>query len=275
MLKQTDHVAATIVERLAACLDARADSTLPPLWHWLFFLDPVPANALGPDGHRARGGLVQTDASLPARMWAGGRVGFHRDILIGSTLRRETKLANATERQGRSGKLRFITLQHTIFSGANLLIEEEQDLVYLAPRTPPADAPAKPAPPAPPGASLRTITPDEILLFRFSALTFNAHRIHYDLPYATTVEHYPGLVVHGPLQAMLLANHLGASLDGANIRHFHFRSHKPAFVGQELQLEAWRDAENHAVWHLQTRGRSGAICMTAQATTASLLKDSA
>jgi 3-methylfumaryl-CoA hydratase len=238
---------------------------LPSLWHWLLFLDPAPANTLGPDGHRASGGPIPLDPNLPARMWAGGDVHFHQPIPIGTQLRRETRLADITERQGRSGKLRFVTLQHTIFSKTALLIEERQSLVYRAATAPrPQSAPA---PNAPPGAFLTSVTPDEILLFRFSALTFNAHRIHYDLPYATTVENYPGLVVHGPLQAILLAHHLTTAAKGTTIRHFEYRGQSPAFAGHPLRLEAWPDAEHPVIWHLQTRDPSGTICMSAQAKT--------
>ncbi len=265
MFEQIDYASADVVARLASCLDVEVGENLPPLWHWLLFLDSAPASALGPDGHRASGGPVPLDPDLPARMWAGGNLQFHKPIAIGTELRRETRVAEITERNGRSGKLRFVTLLHSILSNGEMLIEERQNLVYRAATAP--RAPAAPAPAAPPGALLRTITPNEILLFRFSALTFNAHRIHYDLPYAKTVEHYPGLVVHGPLQAILLAGHLAAALQGATIRHFDYRGQSPAFVGHPLQLEAWPDAEHPATWYLQTRDPSGAICMSAHAQT--------
>jgi 3-methylfumaryl-CoA hydratase len=271
MFEQTDCASADVAARLSACLDMQTGENLPPLWHWLLFLDPAPASALGPDGHRASGGPVPLDPDLPARMWAGGNVQFHKPIPIGTILRRATRVADITERQGRSGKLRFVTLQHTIFSNDDLLIEERQNLVYRAAIAPRPQA--APAHAAPPGAFLRSITPDEIMLFRFSALTFNAHRIHYDLPYATTVEHYPGLVVHGPLQAILLAGHLANAMpEGAVIHHFDYRGLAPAFGGRPLNLEAWPaeawpNADHPATWHLQTRDPAGAICMSAQAKT--------
>jgi 3-methylfumaryl-CoA hydratase len=263
ILQQTDCAAADVAARLAACLDVEAGPTLPPLWHWALFLDPVPAADLGTDGHRAHGALAHHDPDLTARLWAGGSVTFHRPIPLGTMLRRCSRLADTSLREGRSGRLRFVTLRHDILSGPDLLIEERQDLVYRAPNAP--RAAAAPAPPAPPGAARRTVTPDEILLFRFSALTFNAHRIHYDLPYATQVEHYPGLVVHGPLQAILLAGHLGATLEGAVIRQFDYRGVSPAYAGQPLQLEAWPDAERPDRWQLRTRSPSGLVCMSAAA----------
>jgi 3-methylfumaryl-CoA hydratase len=196
-------------------------------------------------------------------MWAGGRLTFFRDIGIGTTLRRESRISQTADREGRSGRLRFVTLRHSISADSGKVIEEEQDLVYRAPHGLHHDAP--PAPAAPPWACIRSIVPDEILLFRFSALTFNAHRVHYDLAYARDVEHYPGLLVHGPLQAILLADHLGTVSPAGAIRQFDYRSQAPAFANRKLHLEAWPDAESQSTWHLQTRDPSGAICMKAKA----------
>ena len=264
MLQQTDYVGVDVVARLAATLGVQRNCTLPPLWHWLFFLDPIPANQLRPDGHRLEGGLIPNDPELPIRMWAGCRTKFHGNVAIGTKLRRESSIIGDKERQGRSGKLRFMTAKHIILSDHGPVIDEEQDFVYRAPGASRAAAPL--APLAPASACRRTITPDEILLFRFSALTFNAHRIHYDWNFATSVECYPDLVVHGPLQAILLAAHLEASCPGASIRSFECRGLAPAFVRQKLQLEAWSDADDAVAWILQTRDPSGAICMQARAT---------
>jgi len=263
MLQQTDYVGADVVTRLAATLGVQVHGTLPALWHWLFFLDPIPTHQLRPDGHRLEGGLIPNDPGLPIRMWAGCRTAFFGDVAIGTKLRRESSILGNKERAGRSGKLRFVTARHAIFSDHSLVIDEEQDFVYRAAGA--SRAAAALAPPAPSGACLRTMTPDEILLFRFSALTFNAHRIHYDWKYATTVEGYPGLVVHGPLQAILLAHHLETACPGVSIRKFECRGLAPAFVGQTLQLEAWCDADEPVAWNLQTRDPSGAICMQARA----------
>ena len=256
------------VARLAAChalLAGLADgATLPPLWHWLHFLDAAPAADLGADGHRARGGQIPHDPALPARMWAGGRLRFAAGPAEAAPIRRETRVLDIRYRQGRSGQLRFVTLQHSVWGEAGPLVEEEQDLVFRAP--------CRHAPGARPcirqrhrAPSLRTLTPDAILLFRFSALTFNAHRIHYDLPFARSAEHYPGLVVHGPLQIVLLTALLALAAPGATLRRLDFRGHAPAFAGHELTLEAW-PVPGH--WHLQTRDPSGAVCMVAEAETA-------
>jgi 3-methylfumaryl-CoA hydratase len=263
MLQQTDYVGENVVTKLAATLGVPIGRTLPALWHWLFFLDPVPTNQLRQDGHRLQGGLIPNDPDLPIRMWAGCRIEFHGNVAIGTTLRRETSLIGNKERQGRTGRLRFITTKHSILSDHGLVIEEEHDFVFRAPGASRAASPL--APPTPSGACVRTITPDEVLLFRFSALTFNAHRIHYDRTYATSVEGYPSLVVHGPLQAILLAGQLEAACPGASMRTFECRGLAPAFVSQKLQLEAWCDADHPFAWTLQTRDPSGTICMQGRA----------
>jgi 3-methylfumaryl-CoA hydratase len=249
MFTQTDRVDADRVARLAATLGVEIGSTLPALWHWILFLDPIPANQLRADGHRAEGGIIPIDPHLPARMWAGSRTELCADIAIGASLHR--------------GILRVVTVHHDVFSDHGLVLREDQDFVYLEAGLPRPTPPL--APPPPPDASRRTVIPDEILLFRFSALTFNAHRIHYDRTYATGVERYPDLVVHGPLQAILLAGHLNAACPGGAIRTFDCRALAPAFVGRQLQLEAWHDPGNPVAWTLQTRDPSGVICMQARA----------
>jgi len=268
-LHQTDRVSPGPVERLAACLGmptgGPAPGDLPPLWHWLFFLDAAPRAALRTDGHRADAGLIGNDPALPARMWAGGRLRFHQPVPVGAALSRESSVLAVRDREGRSGRLRFITVAHRIAGPAGLLIEEEQDIVLMA-RTPgrPAAA-ARPLPAEPPGAVRRALTPDEVMLFRFSALTFNAHRIHYDAPYATMVENYPALVVHGPLQAVLLADHAGACMPGRRMIRFDFRAEAPAFCGRALHLAAWADAERPGTWRSQCRDADGMVCMSAEA----------
>jgi 3-methylfumaryl-CoA hydratase len=265
MDQPADQIAPGPILRLAACLglSGPVGAVLPPAWHWLFFLDAVPQDALGIDGHRARGGLIAHDPAFSARMWAGGRLRFHKPVPLGAAVRRESSVLHVRERAGRSGLLRFVTLRHRIASDAGLLVEEEQDIVLRA--GPRGHAPAGPIPLLPQAAVLRTLTPDEVMLFRFSALTFNAHRIHYDAPYATSVENYPGLVVHGPLQAILLAGHAGACVPAARMIRFDFRAASPAFCGRPLQLACWADPARPNVWHAQSRDCDGVICMTAEA----------
>jgi 3-methylfumaryl-CoA hydratase len=267
-----DVVARGPMERLAACaplLAGLADGdTLPPLWHWLMFLDAAAAETLGADGHRLRGGMLAHDPALPSRMWAGGRLRLPRAARVGETLARDSAVCQTREREGRSGRLRFVTLRHVVRGADGPVVEEEQDLVFrAAARIPaPAAAPA-PASAAPDGAARHRLVPDAVLLFRFSALTFNPHRIHYDRDYAREVEFYPDLVVHGPLQAILMAALLRRAAPAATLRAFAFRGHAPAFAGRALDVEAWPDPARPGAWHLRTRDAAGAVCMTAQAET--------
>jgi len=261
--RQHDVASPERLALMAACLDVATPDHLPPLWHWMLFADAAPGGALGGDGHRAQGGIVRLDPDLPRRMCAGGRVRFVAPVAAGEALTRETQVAAIRDREGRSGRLRFVTLRHCVFAGADLRIEEEQELVYR-PAASAAAGPPQPAPAAPVGAHRASLLPDPVLLFRFSALTFNAHRIHYDLPYATGVEKYPGLVVHGPLQAILMAAQVERA-SGGRIAHFAYRGVSPAFAGRVLDLEAWPDGAGGQLWQAQTRDPDGAICITAQA----------
>jgi len=190
---------------LAATLDCdaapRPGERLPPGWHWMFFNPMVRTSELGPDGHPKRGGFLPP-VPLPRRMWAGGRLSFRAPIPVGSELRRYSEIASVEPKQGRSGAMVFVVIRHRIFAGDVFAIEEEHDIVYREAASPGAIMP--------PGAKAtsearwqRTITPDPVLLFRYSALTANGHRIHYDHPYVTRTEGYPGLVFHGPLTARL------------------------------------------------------------------------
>lgn len=257
-----------LAEGLEATLDLdpgtlTAGGILPPLWHWMLFQDWVPARAVGADGHPKRGGFLPRLADLPRRMWAGGRVGFHGDLKIGEAVSRTSTILKIEEKKGGSGRLVFVTLRHEISGAAGLAVSEEQDLVYRPADTGTA-APAKTeaASPLPPAAAIRTLTPDPVMLFRFSALTGNGHRIHYDRAYAENEENYPGLVVHGPLQAILLADQFRRTWPGRALRTFTFRGRKPAFAGQPLALVA---SEADGKVTLETRDAGGAVCMAATA----------
>ncbi len=222
-------------------------SALPPLWHWFYFLPRAPQSQLGIDGHPQRGGFIPP-IPYPRRMFAGARIRFHRPLIIGQLAWREGVIRNITQKSGRSGPLAFVTVGYSIYQGDALCIEEEQDIVYREQGAPvPAPVPVD-LPPPPAGAWVRTVTPDTRLLFRFSALTFNAHRIHYDRPYARHEEGYPGLVVHGPLTAVLLMelarHHVNRPITG-----FSFRGQAPLFdlapfrlvallAGDRVELEA-------------------------------------
>ena len=255
---RTDTVWPLLVRGLSATLDVpEPPGALPPLWHWALFQDWVPASALGPDGHPKRGGFLPPVHDLPRRMWAGGRLQFHTPLHAGEPVTRRSTIRSVAEKTGGSGRLVFVTVRHEIAGPSGLAITEEQDIVY---RGTEGDA-VKPGTPAAPidAAAAREVLPDPVLLFRYSALTGNGHRIHYDSDYVRGEEGYPGLIVHGPLQATWMAA-LAASL--GSFGTFSFRGRRPAFAGSPLQVEAWHEAGG---LHLRTRDASGAVCMTAEA----------
>lgn len=238
---------------------------VPPLWHWLAFLPRVPQRELDADGHPRRGGFLPP-VELPRRMFAGGRVAFEGPLRVGERLVRHSRVASVEEKEGRSGRLVFVTVRHEIGpAGGAASVIEEQDLVY---RGPPAPAPARatPAPAAEAGEPwpwALDIAVDATLLFRFSALTYNAHRIHYDRAYATEVEGYPGLVVHGPLQAVALAELIRRRAGGSALASFRFRALRPLF--DDAATMRLRGREERGTARLVAAG-AGAPTMEADAT---------
>ena len=217
---------------------------IPTLWHWFYFIPKIPQSRLSPDGHPERGTFMPP-IPLPRRMFAGSRVVVHAPLQPGLPAVREGVIKDVRIKDGRSGQLAFVTVGYTIRQNGRLCLEEEQDIVY---REPGATVPApvvKEFPPALPNAWTQDVIPDSRLLFRFSALTFNAHRIHYDRDYATREEGYPGLVVHGPLNAMLLANLVRRQTDRA-IAAFSFRGITPVFDLAPFRLAATPDGDQVA-----------------------------
>lgn len=221
--------------------------TLPPLYHWLHFWDVVPPAGLGTDGHPAKGDFLPP-VPLPRRMWAGGRISFLKPLRLGMSVTRTSTITAVSEKTGRTGPLVFVTLRHELEGGEGLALSEEQDLVYREPAAGMAPAPAPQ--PAPLASWVETVNPDPVLLFRYSALTMNGHRIHYDLPYARDEEAYPALVVHGPLQATLLAQLAASRLDRP-ITAFEFRGERPAFCGAVLHVCGEPDGEGGRLWTQQ------------------------
>jgi 3-methylfumaryl-CoA hydratase len=261
-----DVITPVPVAALAATLDRndpkpRPGDELPPLWHWLYFLPVARQSELGPDGHPKRGGFLPP-VSLPRRMWAGARFEFHQPLRIGEPIIRKSTIADVSMKEGRSGPLIFVLVRHEIAGPAGLALVEEHDIVY---RTEPCpdDKGQPPRPAAPMGAVWRReINADGVMLFRYSALIFVAHRIHYDRGYATEVEGYPGLVVHGPLIATLLADLLRRNSSAA-LKSFRFRAVSPLFDASPFSVCGTPDPDGRA--SLWAQSADGHLAMKAEA----------
>jgi 3-methylfumaryl-CoA hydratase len=221
-------------------VDADDGAPLPPLWHWLYFLPLTPTSGLGPDGHARRGGFLPP-VPLERRMWAGGRLTFHHPLHLGEQVERTSQIVSVSPKRGRAGPIVLVTVSHTVTSTHGVAVQEEQDLVYVAMPTSFTPPPADPLPDGLEWCEERRVDP--VVLFRFSALTFNAHRIHYDLRYSTEVEHYPGLVVHGPLQAVLLMDSAHRHRPGNQPATYGYRASRPIFADAPC-LVAGRTAED-------------------------------
>ena len=265
--ERTELITSAPAEALAGLLgvpmpDPEAGQGLPLLWHWLYLLDRAPQAALGPDGHRAHGGIPAPPGPGRRRMFAGGRVTQRAPLRAGTAATRRTWEASSAEKHGRSGTLLFVTVRSEISQDGQVVIAEEQDIVYRGSAGGPA--PASPAPASPAPASSHREAPadphvwpvavDPVLLFRFSALTYNSHRIHYDRDYARDVEGYPGLVVHGPLQALLMAELARrVALPPASC-DYSYRLVAPLFEGQGLIVSA---AVSEGLTRMTTRDSGG------------------
>ena len=248
---------------LAATLDLpmrfELQQPLPKLWHWLYFLNLVPSKQLGIDGHIARGGFLPP-ISLPRRMWAGGRLTFDQPMRIGDQICRHSEIAAVNHKAGKTGDLIFVTLKHTYLRGDDALLTEEQELVYREA----VSANSAPTLAVPDSVHARTIIPDPVMLFRYSALTFNSHRIHFDRTYATNVEGYPGLVVHGPLIATLLMQLISSHEPHADIKSFSFRAVRPLFDISPFKVYLKTEQSHYQLW---AADELGALAMTASAET--------
>ena len=229
-----DTATATPYAALSATLDRAAErppvgTSLPPLWHWLYFLPLYRQSDVGPDGHAKRGGFLPP-VPLPRRMWAGSQFEFNAPLRVGDRIRRMSTIADVTEKSGRTGPLVFVKVRHEISANeqATPSIVEFHNIVYReAPKPEHVAPPPNRAPET--NAWQRHWIPDDVLLFRYSALTFNGHRIHYDRKYVTEVEGYPGLIVHGPLIATLLLDLLRRQLPDATVARYQFRAVRPLF----------------------------------------------
>jgi 3-methylfumaryl-CoA hydratase len=258
---RTEAVGPRLTEAFAATFDGLlADGDVPPGLFWALMPAVVGPDQLGRDGH-PRTGLFLPPLPMPRRMWAGGALTLRGAIRAGDVVTRTSVIEKIAFKSGATGPLGFVTVGHEYAVGPDLLIAERQDIVY---RGDPAPGSAAPVPPqADPEARVLgdlRLTPDPVLLFRFSAMTFNGHRIHYDLPYATGVERYAGLVVHGPLQAILMLN-LATRLFGGVPERFEFRAVSPLIAGVPVRVEALPGPDVDAL-SLRVRTEDGAVTMT-------------
>lgn len=243
--RRRDHIDPAAVTRWLATLDraAPADGSVPQGWHWCLGLPDAPTATLGADGHPLRDDSASSflpPIPLPRRMWAASKVEFFAPLRPGQSVERSSRVAAITEKQGGSGKLVFAEVAHETHGDGALAIREKQTIVFR--EAAPAGAPPAPPPPSDgnfdPSAwdAHHMLVPSEPLLFRYSALTFNSHRIHYDLPYARGQEGYRGLVVHGPLTATLLLDLAARHFGDNRLKKFDFRGTSPAICGEELHL---------------------------------------
>lgn len=267
---RSDVIDMRTAHALAATLDCDAQAVLangelPPLWHWVYFTPTARRSEIGPDGHPKRGGFLPP-VELPNRMWAGGRLHFAHALHIGDEVERSSRILRCERKSGRGGELVLVTVEHTIRGPRGVALTEEHDILYRRP--------------APRGAALAgesaaaqaefrvRIHPDPVLLFRYSALTFNAHRIHYDQPYATQEEGYPGLVVHGPLIATLLLDAFRAAHPGVRVMRFAFRAVGPLFDDADFDVcgrvvgpgsaELWTDCGGRVTMRAEAGFAAGA-----------------
>lgn len=259
---RSEAVTSTVAERFNATFDRSGESAVgsvaPMLIHLCLALPAVSTSDLGPDGHPERGGFLPP-VPLPRRMWAGGAFRFEATIRVGDMLTRHSEIADVVLKEGRSGTLCFVTIEHKFETNDRLAVTERHDIVYRG-----ADASggnSKSTTPAPKGQYRRVIHPSPVLLFRYSALTFNGHRIHYDGPYVRDVENYPGLIVHGPMQATMLV-HFAESIYGKPPTRFDFRNLSPIFDDADFTINAAEDGDGLKLW---TAYVDGPLAMEARA----------
>ena len=257
---ETGCVDAVSAARMAATLDwaaaPSAGDPLPALWHWMLLAPIARASELGADGHPALAEVLP-EIRVPMRMWAGSRLRFLAPVRIGDVVERRSRIHRVERKQGRSGTLGFVTFRHEYRVGGQLAIEDDQDLVYR--ERPRSAAPPAAAAPATGAAQFsRTIEPQTTLLFRYSALTFNAHRIHYDRDYATREEGYPGLLVQGPLTATLLAGLFEREFPAERIAQLSFRAERALYDTAPFSIHGRRDGARAELW---AQGPDAAVAM--------------
>ena len=265
--RRDDLLTTAPVAALAATLDRddpppQPGDEVPPLWHWLYWLPLALQREIGPDGHPRRGGFLPP-VPLPRRMWAGSQFEFRAPVRVDDAVERTSTIADVTAKEGRTGKLVFVKVRHELRcnGAADPAIVEFHDIVYRDAKKPGDVEP--PPTPAAQGDWQREIVPDDVLLFRYSALTFNGHRIHYDRQYVTQVEGYPGLIVHGPLIATLLMDLVRRHAPDAQVASFRFKAVRPTFDLHPFKLNGRREGNEVKLW---AQDHEGWLTMDAVAT---------
>jgi len=259
-----DDISLFPAQALAAALDnevlPQKGDALPPFWEWMYFLATPLSSATGEDGHPAKGGFLPP-VPLPRRMWAAGEVELHKPLVIGQAATRLSTIESVDLKSGSTGTLVFVNVRHDISQAGELCISQVQNIVYR--EQPSADAPLPPVKPAPDDKDFsQNITPDPVLLFRYSALTYNGHRIHYDRRYAVEEELYPALVVHGPLLVTLLLELKRQNLADRQFKSFKFRAVRPTFDTATFTVSGKQDGNALSLW---SADKDNALCMTIKA----------
>ncbi|HLG81748.1 MAG TPA: MaoC family dehydratase N-terminal domain-containing protein [Bradyrhizobium sp.] len=254
----TDIVTAQLVKGLRATLfqevgEPRDGDPAPFTVHWCLAQPVFPMSMLGPDGHPTRGGFLPP-VPLPRRMWAGGQIEFLDALRVGDVSTRNSRISDVTVKTGSTGQLCFVSVEHIVTSPRGIAIRERQDIVYREMGGAPAAAP-KAAPPPPVAQHRETHVSDPVLLFRYSALTFNGHRIHYDRDYVTKVEGYPGLIFHGPLQAAFIVEMAARLRGGKPPKTFTYRGVQPLFEGGEFSINANDNGASMELWTANDAGQ--------------------
>jgi 3-methylfumaryl-CoA hydratase len=253
----SDIVTAQLVKGLRATLfleigEPKGGEAAPFTVHWCLAQPVFPMSELGPDGHPARGGFLPP-VPLPRRMWAGGELEFLDALRVGDEVTRTSRIADVTMKTGSTGVLCFVSVDHLITTPRGIAIRERQDIVYRDVSAAPS-APVKPVAP-PPAQHRESHMADSVLLFRYSALTFNGHRIHYDRDYVTRVEGYPGLIFHGPMQAALLVEFAAKLHGGAVPTKFSYRGVQPLFEGSDFSVNANAAGAGMELWTANSAGQ--------------------
>ena len=248
----SDIVTAQLVKGLRATLfmeigEPKPGDAAPFTVHWCLAQPVYPMSELSPDGHPTRGGFLPP-VPLPRRMWAGGELEFFEPLRVGDEVTRTSRIADVTMKTGSTGVLCFVSVDHLITTSRGAALRERQDIVYRDMSTTQSSAPAKPGAPPPAAKHRETHMADPVLLFRYSALTFNGHRIHYDRDYVTKVEGYPGLIFHGPMQAAFLVEFAAKLHDGTAPKKFVYRGLQPLFEGSEFSVNASDTSAGMELW---------------------------